>query len=92
MKIRFEEQFVKSLAQKIDYIANDNPSASVKFKNDILQKCKDVVDMPYKHRKFIYHEDENVRDLIHKGYTAVYMVEEDFISFVALIDHERYAL
>ncbi len=92
MKIRFEEQFVKSLAQKIDYIAIDNPSASVKFKNDILQKCKDVANMPFKYRKSIYHEDENVRDLIHKGYTAVYMVEEDFVSFVALINHEKYTI
>jgi plasmid stabilization system protein ParE len=90
VKIRFEEQFVTSLAQKIDYIATDNTSASIKFKNEFLQKCKDVAQMPFKYRKSIYHEDENVRDLIYKGYTAVYIVEENFISFVALINHERY--
>jgi len=90
LKIRFEEQFVNSLTKKIDYIAIDNPTASLKFKNKILKICKDVLDMPFKNRKSMYHDDENVRDLIYKGYTAVYMIEDDFISFVALINHERY--
>lgn len=90
MKIRFEEQFVDSLKNKIDYIAIDNPTASLKFKNEILKICKGVADMPFKNRKSIYHDDENVRDLIYKGYTAVYMIEDDLISFVALINHESY--
>jgi len=31
--------------------------------------------MPYKHRKSIYYDDENIRDLVFKGYTIVYMIE-----------------
>jgi mRNA-degrading endonuclease RelE of RelBE toxin-antitoxin system len=35
------------------------------------------VDMPYKCRKSIYFNDDTKRDLIYKGYTIVYKIDED---------------
>lgn len=90
MKIRFEEGFISSLAIKLEYIATDSPHAARKFKNELLASCKDILHMPYKHRKSIYHEDENIRDLVFKGYTVVYMIEDETISVFALIHHEKY--
>ena len=90
MNIKFEESFIDSLALKLEYIAKDNPNAARKFKNDLIAACKDILHMPYKHRKSIYHDDENVRDLIFKVYIVIYMVEEESISLFALIHHEKY--
>jgi plasmid stabilization system protein ParE len=90
MKLRFENEFVLSLEKKIHFIAADNPSAAKAFQKGILQSCKDVLEMPYKHRKSIYHDDQNIRDLIYKGYTIVYAIEEEFISVLALINQEYY--
>ena len=35
-----------------------------------------IPDMPYKCKKSIYFDDDNIRDLIFKGYTIVYKVDE----------------
>lgn len=91
MNIRFEESFINSLALKLEYIAQDNPRAARKFKDELITSCKDISHMPYKYRKSIYHEDENIRDLIFKGYTVVYVIEDEIISIFALIHHEKYS-
>lgn len=91
MNIRFEESFINSLALKLEYIAKDNPRAARKFKNELFASCKDILHMPYKYRKSIYHEDENIRDMVFKGYTVVYMIEDEIISIFALIHHEKYS-
>ena len=75
---------------KLDYIATENPKAARKFKNELIFSCKNILHMPYKHRKSIYHDDENVRDLIFKGYTVVYMIEDEVVSVFAIIHHEKY--
>jgi plasmid stabilization system protein ParE len=90
MKIRFEESFIDSLALKLEYIAKDKPLAARKFKDELIASCKDIIHMPYKHRKSIYHDDENIRDLIFKGYTIIYMIEDELISIFALIHQEKY--
>ncbi|MDY0315470.1 MAG: type II toxin-antitoxin system RelE/ParE family toxin [Bacteroidales bacterium] len=90
MKIRFEESFIDSLALKLEYIAKDKPLAARKFKDELIASCKDIIHMPYKHRKSIYHDDGNIRDLIFKGYTIIYMIEDELISIFALIHQEKY--
>jgi hypothetical protein len=40
--------------------------------------------MPYKYRKSIYFDNENIRDLIYKGYTIPYLIDEDNKSIVLL--------
>lgn len=90
MKLRFEKEFVLSLEKKIQFIALDNPVSAKAFQQGILKSCKALLEMPYKYRQSIYHDDENIRDLIYKGYTIVYAIEEEFISVLALINQELY--
>ena len=90
MKLRFEKEFVFSLEKKIQFIALDNPSAAKAFQKGILKSCQTLLEMPYKCRQSIYHDDKTVRDLIYKGYTVVYAIEEEFISVLALINQEVY--
>ncbi|CAL68099.1 type II toxin-antitoxin system RelE/ParE family toxin [Christiangramia forsetii] len=75
MKIRILEGFSLKLALQLEYIARDKPEAARKFKNDILSLIKRIPSMPYIHRQSIYFEDENIRELIFKGYKIVYRIK-----------------
>ncbi len=37
----------------------------------------DLVDVPFKLRQSIYFDDENIRDLIFKGYVAPYKIDKN---------------
>ncbi len=74
MKIKILKGFSLKLADQVDFIAKDKPFAARKFKKDILIALKDLNALPYRQRKSIYFEDENIRDLIFKGYTIVYRI------------------
>jgi len=41
-----------------------------------------IPDMPYKYRKSFYHDSDNIRDMIFKGYTIPYMINEDTIALL----------
>lgn len=63
-----------------------------KFKKDILTVITDIPLMPYKHRKSIYFNSENISDLIFKGSTIVYRINPDKkeIEIFGLIKHEEH--
>ena len=77
MKIRITKSFRKKLNEQVRFIAQDKPSAARKFKNDILEKIEQIPPMPYKNRKSIFFDRDDVRDLIYKGYIIVYKLNEE---------------
>ncbi|HBY67806.1 MAG TPA: type II toxin-antitoxin system RelE/ParE family toxin [Flavobacteriaceae bacterium] len=90
MKIKVLKSFSLKLADQVEYIAEDKPQAARKFKKDILKTIKELEALPYKHRKSIYFDDENIRDLVFKGYTIVYRVKpkEECIEVFGLLKYE----
>ena len=58
------------------FISKDSKPRALNFKSEIDNEINNLDNMPYKFRKSIYFEDENIRDLIFKGYTIVYKVDE----------------
>ena len=42
------------------------------------------------YRKSIYFDDENYRDLIHKGYTVIYKIKEDKIIILDIFKWSDY--
>lgn len=40
--------------------------------------------MPYRCRKSFYHDDENIRDPIYKGYTIVFEVSGDTVFVLSV--------
>jgi plasmid stabilization system protein ParE len=77
MKLKFTKGFREKLNAQVDYIARDKPAAARRFKNDLIAKIKEVPDMPLKHRKSIFFDREDVRDLVFKGYITAYRVKLD---------------
>ena len=91
MKIKVLENFNFDLNEQVAYIARDQPAAARKFKNDLLKSLKELSNYPYKNRQSIYFENENIRDLIFKGYTIVYFVkpELNIIEVFGLIKYRE---
>lgn len=77
MKLKITREFRDELNAQVDFIAKDKPSAARKFKNDIIKKIKDIPDMPYKNRKSIFFDRDDVRDLVFKGYIIIYKVDQE---------------
>ncbi len=89
MKIRVRDSFLKKLNRQVAYIAKDKPVAARNFKKRLLQHLNSLKDFPYKHRKSIYFEDEEIRDLIFERYTIVFQInKEEIIVFGFVKDEE----
>jgi plasmid stabilization system protein ParE len=77
MKLKFTKGFREKLNAQVDYIAKDKPTAARKFKNDLIARIKEIPEMPFKHRKSIFFNREDIRDLVFKGYITIYRVNGD---------------
>lgn len=74
MQIIYKKAFEKQLLHIVNYIAQDKPSASIKFANELEELIFLIPDNPLKYKSSIYFNNENVRDMTHKGYTIIYKV------------------
>ncbi len=77
MKLRILKSFGEKLNDQVEYIAQDKPGAARKFKSDLLLRIKEIPKMPYVNRKSIFFDRDDIRDLIFKGYIAVYKVDDE---------------
>ena len=48
----------------------------MQFYDDIILKIEKLYTNPYLYRKRVSINDENIRELIHKGYTVPYFIDE----------------
>ncbi|MFC7348930.1 type II toxin-antitoxin system RelE/ParE family toxin [Chryseobacterium zhengzhouense] len=74
MKIEVTEQFRNKLKRQVQYISSDKPLAAKKFNKSIFAKIRGISANPKINRKSIFFEDENIRDLVVKGYLIVYEI------------------
>ena len=74
MQIKRHEQYISNLFAILQYISKDKISASRNFKNELDKKINNLTHFPYKNRPSIYFDNENIRDMIFKGYTITYEI------------------
>jgi len=74
MKIKRSNRYIKELFQILEYIAKDKVGASKDFLIELDKLIDNLPNFPYKYRKSIYFNNENIRDLIFKGYTVIYRI------------------
>jgi len=86
MRIIRSKRYTLSLQNIINYISQDSKPRALNFKNELDKVINDLVDMPYKCRPSIYFSDKSKRDLIFKGYTIVYKIDEskDTITVIGI--------
>jgi len=91
MRLKISTSFKDKLSDQVEFIANDKPSAARKFKSEIISRIKDIPQMPYKNRKSIFFDREDIRELIYKGYIVVYKIndEENSIEVFGLTKYEE---
>ena len=77
MQIIKTPYFSTELDTVLDFIALDSIDQALKFADDLELKINSIENMPYKYRKSIYFDDEDIRDLIFKGYTVTYYLDTE---------------
>lgn len=90
MTVRLQSSFIAKLRFVIEKIADDKKSAAHTFRRDILHECQSLSDFPFRCRRSIHYNDDNIRDLIFKGYTIIYKIVDDEIKVFALTKYEDY--
>jgi len=88
MVIKRTSLFRQQFFDIVFYIANDKVTASQKFKSDVNKLINELPNFPFKYRKSYYYENENIRDLIYKGYSIIYKVdlEENIIVVLEIFN------
>ena len=76
MRLNILTSFKLKLNEQVEFIAKDKPSAARKFKSELIERIKAVTQMPYKNRKSIFFDREDIRELIYKGYIIVYKIND----------------
>lgn len=84
MKIVFSLQFKIQLLNIVNYISKDKKIAALNFKSQLQFKISQLKTFPKICRKSNYADNENIRDLIFKGYTVVYEIKEDKIFILEI--------
>lgn len=77
MNIVRSQAYTKALQETIRVISRDSKNRALNFKSELDTHIDNLDNMPFKFRKSIYFNDENMRDLIFKGYTVVYKIDLD---------------
>ena len=85
MKIIFKDTFIFRLENQLEFIATNNPANSRKFKNELFDRIKAIPSNPRKHRKSIWYDDPDIRDLIYKGYTVVFRINNNTIEIFGFV-------
>ncbi len=89
MKLLFKDSFLQRLESQIEYISSDSPKRARKFKNDLLNRIREIPVNPYRYRKSIYFEQKEIRELIFKGYTVVFRISKTQIEVFGFVKHQK---
>lgn len=90
MKIVYKESFIDHLENQLAYIAEDSPSRARKFKKDLMSRISQIKQNPLQFRKSIYFDDNDIRDLIFKGYTIVFRINGDVVEVFGFLKFQKY--
>lgn len=91
MKILKREEFNQELKNILYFIAQDNKQNAKIFKNELIERIHKLSNMPYKFRKSIFFNNEQIRDLVFKGYVIAYEIN-DIESEIIIIGICKYKI
>ena len=91
MQINRLKRYNSNLFQILDYIAQDKFSASENFKNELDELINNLPTFPYKFKKSRYFNNDNIRDMVYKGYTIIYKVnlEKNSIDIIRIFNKNK---
>ncbi|ELZ2736240.1 type II toxin-antitoxin system RelE/ParE family toxin [Campylobacter jejuni] len=77
-------KFKNELRHIVNFINLNSSFYAKEFLNDIYPICRNLSFMPYKNRKSLSFDNENIRDLIFKGYIIPYLIDKSKNEIVIL--------
>ena len=89
MRIVYKQSFIDRLENQLEYISLDSPSRARKFKNELLKRIAKAKRNPWQFRKSVYFDDTNIRDLIFKGYTIVFRINQNTIEVFGFLKFQK---
>ena len=91
MQISKLRRYKNQLTVILKYIAKDKITASENFYTDLNEVIKKIPNFPFKYRKSIYFDNENIRDMTLKGYTVIYRinVKKDLIEIIRISNKNK---
>lgn len=88
MKIETTTEFRRKVERQIQYISKDKPGAAKNFRKIILTEIRKIPQMPLKNKKCKFFNDENIRELVVKGYSIIYVIEKEQHRIVVFAFHK----
>ena len=76
MEVVKKDTFDTQLDDVLDFIAEDSLNKAIEFMSELEDKLETLPYMPYKFRKSIYFEHDEIRDFIFKGYVIPYFIDK----------------
>jgi plasmid stabilization system protein ParE len=84
MQVVRDERYYLDLIEIMDFIALDSVQRAISFQIDLDALVDNIVNFPLKYRKSIYFDDENIRDIVFKGYVVPYEVNMESMTITVL--------
>ena len=75
MILEKSDRFKDELEVVVDFIALDSVHRALAFYDEIIAKISQIPQTPFIHRKRPSLNDDNVRELIYKGYTVPFEID-----------------
>ena len=92
MVVRYSTAFIEQLEHIVSFIAKDSQARADEFSITLRDKIESIPDMPYRFRQNQTLQDENIRDLIYKGYVVVFAIKQDYIDILAIFKHNLWSM
>jgi len=68
----------------VEFIAKDSVNRALNFYDEVIANINNIPSNPYIHRKRKSLNDENIRELIYKGYTVPFLIDKKTNKIIIL--------
>lgn len=89
MTILKTDEFQAQLWEITNFIAQDSVNQAFHFIDSLDAVLKTLPAMPYRCRKSIYFDNEQIRDLVFKGYCVPYRIESSNLIILGIIKYRE---
>jgi len=91
MQISKLRRYKNQLTIILKNIAKDKITASENFYTDLNEVIEEIPNFPFKYRKSIYFDNDNIRDMTFKGYTIIYRIniKKNLIEVIRIFNKNK---
>ena len=90
--IVWESRAEQELQDIYDYIFLDSPQNAENVINELVAISESISNMPYKHPKEPYFNDENVRFVPKWSYKIIYLIGDVDITILSVFNTSQYSI